>query len=172
MSYSDDQLRDRERARLARSFTNQERFQCGIKRAQKNPNKIVRIQCRNSHQRYTVHQLAGESHLEHRSIINYYFVHKNNGDFTPFSCVELNNGFDKKVIGSPMLFNTRCELKTPEMNLEEDALMWAQHRFDDTELMRFMNELFPWSLMRIVLDYRNTNEDLKKMKNNWLSLRK
>jgi len=78
-----------------------------------------KIQCRNSHERQTIHTLAEESGLSHRSVINYREIHINetmgkirNSDCcrdcdgylvtlsaTPMSYVEIGNGCDKITIG-------------------------------------------------------------------------
>lgn len=172
--YSDEELWAQKRARAERATKNEERFKRAVQRAVENPHKIYRVQCRNSYHRRTVHQLAAESHVQHRSIVNYYFVHENDGygELTPsFSCVELNNGSEKEVIGSAKLFDVRYELKHSEMSLGE-ALMLAQNHLSDMELKRLLSELIPFPLAHILLEYLNTKEGLKTREDNWISLKK
>ncbi len=83
--------------------------------------KSFRIPCRNSYERYYWHQYAESISLPHRSIIDYTRTHintkfsslRNSGccascdgeqaiiSPTPYSWVEINNGYDKLEIGNP-----------------------------------------------------------------------
>jgi len=84
--------------------------------------KKIKIVCRNSFERMCIHQYAELRNIPHRSIINYNQIHINqsvtrNRDShcchdcdqfkivisgTPFSFVEINNGFEKEIIGNEL----------------------------------------------------------------------
>ena len=85
--------------------------------------KIGKVLCRNSYERRKYHEYAQSKGLSHRSITNYYTYHINEDlkietdsrccqecnlykvviTGTPFSYVEINNGYEKEIIGTPNL---------------------------------------------------------------------
>lgn len=83
--------------------------------------KVMKKRCRNSYERRLLHQAAFMAGLSHRSIIDYTEFYENHPDiitvsdsvccrdcdrkeihktWTPHSWVEVNNGHEKKVIGT------------------------------------------------------------------------
>jgi hypothetical protein len=154
-----------------------------VDKAKKNPKRIFRVQCRNSWQRREAHQEAKQNGVPHRTIINYYFVHKNARikkqvcrccyseygncatgiigeiSLTPFSCVELNNGYVKQVYGYPQLLTTEktTVYSYSDVKLEKDDLA-AEHIRKQQEESRkwlgtFLETLFPLVLVGMCLKY-------------------
>lgn len=90
--------------------------------------RITKIPCRNSYERRIIHDYADSKNLSHRSIIDYTRIHINqkhiekisdgtyydtnaNDRFemkismTPYSFVEINNGYEKEIIGTDIIPN-------------------------------------------------------------------
>ncbi|ALH06747.1 putative mannosyltransferase OCH1-like protein [Port-miou virus] len=91
-----------------------------IEKAQRT-GKVMKKRCRNSYERRVLHQAAFIAGLSHRSIIDHTELYKNHPEvwtvsdshccpdcdekeihmtWTPHSWVEVNNGYEKQVIGT------------------------------------------------------------------------
>lgn len=84
--------------------------------------RIVKILCRNSYERRFIHKVADSFSLPHKSVLDYTKCHTNFGPWkkedctcggeriiytaslTPMSWVEINNGSQKVIYGSPTVF--------------------------------------------------------------------
>nr|WQM87073.1 mannosyltransferase OCH1-like protein [Marseillevirus cajuinensis] len=92
--------------------------------------KPIRKSCRNSYERKLVHEAAQREGLEHRTIVDNTQLYKNYSDvvvvsdshccpdcdrkelrlsWTPYSWVELNNGYEREEIGEKVPLTSKIE---------------------------------------------------------------